>query len=132
MKPVKKNRTLAKAVLAVCVAVVLIGPAKTQQKGALRAEPKGDWHDTSWGKSFQPRAGVVPDAKTAIVIAEAVLLPIYGEKTIDGERPLRASLKDGVWTVEGTLPKGLVMAGGTAVVRLSKDDGRVLFITHYQ
>jgi len=52
MKPVKKNRTLAKAVLAVGVAVVLIGPAKTQQKGALGAEPKGDWHDTSWANRF--------------------------------------------------------------------------------
>jgi hypothetical protein len=48
-------------------------------------------------------------------------VPIYGEKTVVSERPFKATLKDGVWTVVGTLPPQYL--GGTAVGRLSKADG---------
>jgi hypothetical protein len=113
-----------------CLTILFCVAATPQQRSALPSAPKGDWKNTEWGQSFRPKAGVVPDEQTAIRIAEAILLPIYGEKTINSERPLRASLRGGVWMVEGTLPKGF--DGGTAVVRLSMDDGRVLFITHYQ
>ena len=52
---------------------------------------------------YKPKAGYVPDSNTAVKIAEAVLLPVYGKKHIDSELPLKATLKDGVWTVAGTL-----------------------------
>ena len=37
--------------------------------------------------NYQPPDGYVPDAKTAIRIAEAVWLPIYGKKVLDDEKP---------------------------------------------
>ena len=76
-----------------------------------------------------PPRGYVPDAKTAIRIAVAVWSPIYGEKQIQSEKPFHASLKHGVWTVTGSLPSR-AMAGGTALVDISKKDGRVLFVMH--
>ena len=58
--------------------------------------------------SYVPPKGFVPDEKTAIRIAEAVWSPIYGEEEIRREKPFVASLKSGVWTVQGSLPKGWV------------------------
>src|SRR6266850_2616183 len=75
-----------------------------------------------------PSKGFVPDEKTAIRIAEAVLSPIYGEDKIRNEKPFVASLKRGVWTVQGSLPKG--WAGGVAIAEISKSDGRILRVSH--
>jgi len=77
-----------------------------------------------------PTDGFVPDAETAKKIAEAVWIPIYGKKVIDGEKPFKTKLKDGVWTVEGTLPAGDL--GGVALVEIAKSDGRILRVTHDQ
>jgi hypothetical protein len=89
------------------------------------------------GQGYKPPAGYVPDSVTAIKIAEAVLVPIYGKKQIDSELPLNAQLKDDVWTVTGTLrcPDGKagfasVCFGGAAVVQISKTDARILSMEH--
>ena len=78
--------------------------------------------------SVVPSNGFVPDEKTAIKIAEAVWVPIYGEQQIQSEKPFVASLKNGVWTVEGSLPKSWV--GGVAIAEISKRDGRILRVSH--
>ncbi|MBF0331365.1 MAG: hypothetical protein HQL17_05450 [Candidatus Omnitrophica bacterium] len=84
--------------------------------------------------SYKPKEGYVPDGKTAIKIAEAVLSPIYTQKVIDEERPLNAVLKDGVWEVTGTLSCGAasssVCDGGVAIIEISKDDGKILRVSH--
>ncbi len=82
--------------------------------------------------SYKPKDGYVPDALTAVKIAEAVLVPIYGEKVINEEKPLKAALKDGVWIVEGTLhcPEGNRCPGGVVIIEISKDDGRILRVSH--
>jgi hypothetical protein len=72
--------------------------------------------------------GFVPDEHTALAVAEAILLPIYGEAQIASEKPLRGLLDSGIWTVQGTLPEGYV--GGTVVRKLSQRDGRVLYLAH--
>jgi hypothetical protein len=77
---------------------------------------------------YKPQAGFVPDAKTAIAVAEAVLTPIYGEKQIAAERPFSAQLKDGVWTVSGSLPAENV--GGVAEIKIHKSDAAVIFVLH--
>jgi hypothetical protein len=95
------------------------------------------------GQDHKPEWGYVPDSKTAVKIAEAVLVPVYGEKQIESERPLTARLKDGIWTVTGTLrcrdrkggteggTKTLNLCfGGVAEVRISKDDARISFMSH--
>jgi hypothetical protein len=89
--------------------------------------------------AYVPAAGYVPDAKTAVNIAEAVLTPVYGKKQIESERPFTATLKDGVWTVVGTLrcPDGkggvtTLCDGGVAVLRIAKQDARVVYMMHGQ
>jgi hypothetical protein len=88
---------------------------------------------------YVPATGYVPDSKTAVSVAEAVLIPVYGTKQIESERPFKATLKDGVWTVAGTLrcPDGkgglsTQCDGGVAVVRISSKDARVIYMMHGQ
>jgi hypothetical protein len=79
--------------------------------------------------NYKPKEGYVPDEKTAIRIAVAVWIPIYGEKDIEEEKPYKAKLDNGVWTVEGSLPKGM-MLGGVAEAEIAKDDGCILRVSH--
>jgi hypothetical protein len=85
----------------------------------------------------RPKHAPVPDGEAAIARAEAVLIPIYGKKQIEGERPFTASLKGDVWTVWGTLhcPDGkggltTDCLGGVAVVKIAKGNGRILHMEH--
>lgn len=92
-----------------------------------------------FGQGYPPKEGYVPDSDTAVRIAEAVLIPIYGKRQIESERPFTAKLKDGMWTVSGTLhcPDGkggttTTCVGGVAVVEISKADARILSMVHYK
>jgi len=87
--------------------------------------------------AYKPPSGFVPDSKTAIAIAEAVLMPVYGKEHIESERPFIATMKVDVWTVTGTLHcpdgKGGITTkclGGVAVVKISKSNGRILYMLH--
>jgi NTF2 fold immunity protein len=93
----------------------------------------------AFGQGYKPPQGYVPDSATAVQIAEAVLVPVYGKKQIESEEPLTAKLENDVWTVNGTLrcPDGKGdttphCVGGTAVVQISKIDARIIFMTHYK
>src|ERR1700678_4357065 len=79
--------------------------------------------------SFAPKSGMVPDASTAKAIAYAVSVPVYGKKEMDGERPFRADLKDGVWTVIGTLHCSSCV-GGTVIVQIERATGRIVYLSH--
>ena len=81
--------------------------------------------------TFKPKDGFVPTKEVAIKIAVAVWEPIYGAEHIAAEKPYRARLAKGVWVVEGSMPQGPVM-GGVAEARISKDDGRILSVSHGQ
>ena len=76
---------------------------------------------------YKPSEGYVPNAETAVKIAEAVWLPIYGKK-IYKEKPFKAILKDETWFVTGSLPKGSL--GGVAEAEISKDNGCIIKISH--
>lgn len=78
--------------------------------------------------SHMPKDGYVPNASTAISIAEAVLVPIYGKEQIEKQKPLNATLSEGVWMVSGTLPEG--MMGGVAEIEISRQSGKILRVTH--
>src|ERR1035438_8931531 len=86
------------------------------------------------GPAQSPRAnGRVPDEQTAVKIAEAALIHVYGKKQIESEQPLKGQLTDGVWTIAGTLHcsdgKGgstTLCEGGGATVKISSLNGRVL------
>jgi hypothetical protein len=82
-------------------------------------------------KGYVPPNGFVPDSGTAVRVAVAVWIPIYGASQIRSEQPYVATLKDGVWTVTSTLPRQY-NRGGVAMARISKRDGRILFVLHGQ
>jgi hypothetical protein len=83
--------------------------------------------------SVQPKSGFVPNAETAVKIAEAVLVPVYGEKKILDERPFNAKLEGDVWTVIGSLHCGAPhCVGGAAEVKISKSSGQILQMVHYK
>ena len=77
---------------------------------------------------YVPPNGLVPNAETAIAVAVAIWLPIYGTEEIQEQRPFKAKLIKGIWHVEGSLPPGV--PGGVAEARISKKDGRVLYVYH--
>jgi hypothetical protein len=83
--------------------------------------------------------GAVQDADSAVKIAEQALMRIYGKRKIQSERPFRAKLENGVWTVAGTLhcrdqngEPTEHCVGGVAVAKISEADGRVLSTAHYK
>src|ERR1051326_7505785 len=73
-----------------------------------------------------PEAGCVPDPETAVRIAEAVWIPLYGEDTVKQQRPFETDLTASVWTVRGT--SVLNQAAESLVIAISKIDGRILKI----
>jgi hypothetical protein len=100
-----------------------------------REKPMDEWEalDISLlhAKSDRPNDGFVPNETTAVKIAEAVAMAQYGKERISRERPFHARFRDGVRTVKGTLhPTGAF--GGTAVVKVSQKDAKILFVTHQE
>jgi hypothetical protein len=83
-------------------------------------------------ESYKPLPGFVPDSATAIGIAVAVWVPIYGKKQIDSEKPNIATLMGGVWTVVETFhcPVSQHCVGGVALAEISKEDGTILKVIH--
>jgi hypothetical protein len=77
---------------------------------------------------YKPKDGFVPDAATAIKVAVAIWGPIFGEAKIANEKPYHAVLKGGTWIVEGSLPEGYF--GGVARAEISKEDGRIVSVSH--
>jgi len=73
---------------------------------------------------------VVPNSETAIKVAEGVLFPIYGEEKINAEKPYKIELKDGVWTIQGSVPSG--RKGGAFFIQISKRTGQTIRVTHFK
>jgi hypothetical protein len=72
-----------------------------------------------------PKAGVVPDADTAMRIAEAVWTPLYGAETIQSQMPLTAELKFNIWTVTGAAASPGTEALFAVILQA---DGRILSV----
>ena len=83
----------------------------------------------SQAKAQTPRE-LVPDQATAVAIARAVLIPIYGKSQIAAEEPLKARRDGKNWNVSGTLGCTPNCLGGTAFVSNSAVDGRILSVFH--
>ena len=80
--------------------------------------------------NYTPKDGFVPTESAAIAIAVAVWVPIYGAEAISKQKPYTATLVNGTWIVEGSLPKRMV--GGVARAEIAKKDGRILRVTRGQ
>jgi hypothetical protein len=106
--------TLAK--ICAFLALVFIGST------SMRAAPQ---LPRSW-----PDQGPVATEAAAIIIAIKLWTPIYGADHIAREKPYHATLKHDVWTVMGSVPRGA--AGGAAVLKIRKSDGKVLLLSHHR
>jgi len=104
------------AKICAALAIVFIGTA------SLLAAPQ---MPQSW-----PDQGPVRTEAAAISIAIKLWSPIYGADHIAKEKPYHATLKHGMWTVMGSIPRGAV--GGAAVLKIRQSDGKVLLLSHYR
>lgn len=68
------------------------------------------------------------DKAEAIKIAVTEWERIFGKEKIAGEKPYQAILKDGIWFVSGSLPRG--SKGGVAEAEIRKKDGQIISIKH--
>lgn len=118
-------------VLAILMMVSVFVVAQTRNKKQESSEKTVQQSEQNYygNANYKSEEGYVPNEETAIAIAVAVWNPIYGKEKIENEKPFHANLKDGVWTVKGSLPKGFDK-GGTAIAEISKDDGRIIRIMH--
>lgn len=78
-----------------------------------------------------PEKGVLTTEESAIKVAEAILVNVYGEKALE-QRPFKAKLEGGVWKIAGTFhcPKGVGCKGGVARIEINKKDGKVKSVIH--
>lgn len=78
----------------------------------------------------KPKNGFVPDETTAINVAKAILVPIYGEQVLTLE-PYTAFLnKNEVWVVKGSLPYVEGRKGGVPRVEIQKIDCKIIHVSH--
>ena len=80
-----------------------------------------------------PKNGYVPDEATAVRIAEAVFIPIYGEKQVKSEGPFYARAEGDHWVVTGTLPSSRkpneLLFGGSMTVEINRETGCILDVS---
>lgn len=70
----------------------------------------------------------VPNEETAIKIAEAIWLPIYG-KSIYEKKPFKAILiNNEIWKVQGTY--NFEKLGGVPYIEIRKKDCKIIKVTH--
>lgn len=75
-----------------------------------------------------PKNGVIPDEKTAKRVAEAILIPIYGQEAIEKQKPFGVVLVGDIWVVTGYISPDQL--GGVFRIDISKRDGRVVQVMH--
>lgn len=111
------NRTLAVALIFFTLSLFCVD-------AAFARDP------TQGGKvhSYVPEHGFVPNETTAVEIAQAILVPIYGDAAIEKQKPFVVTLSQNVWTIEGSSPKDGI--GGVFLLKLARRDARVLRLTH--
>ncbi len=78
-------------------------------------------------KQWDINQGYVPDSTTAVQIAQIIFVRVYGEQVLK-KRSFIVILKKGIWTVNGSLDKGV--DGGVPHIEIQKSDGKIICLTH--
>jgi hypothetical protein len=91
------------------------------------AKPKPPVDNRESEPGYIPKEGFVPNATTAIKIAEAVWVAIYGVDVYK-KKPYKVNFKKGIWIIEGSLPEGF--KGGVPFILIQKKDGKILKVMH--
>lgn len=140
MKPVNQARSLIPLAV-ICLLGMGCGCWTANETEGLKQKRQSAEVEVHGEKKWTviPERGLVPDERTAIRIAVAAWSPIYGEKRIQWGKPYHATLRDGVWTVRGSIPKPpfpycwiprALMFGGVAEADISQKDGRIIRVFH--
>jgi len=74
---------------------------------------------------------LIKDRQSLIKYAEPILFQTYGKENILKEKPYKISFKNGVWSMDGTLPKQYTV-GGTFHIVINARDGKVVKMIHYK
>jgi NTF2 fold immunity protein len=107
------------------IPLVLIAIFSLLSCSRAKKEDKNNQSKTATERKYD---GYVPDEMTARKIAEAILLPIYGDEVLN-EKPYKVRLVgDSLWIVEGTLNQS--MLGGVAYIEIRKSDCKIVKVTH--
>jgi len=103
------------------------------EPGRERVHINFDEDDTMrwWGneQSFIPENGFIPNEYVAIKVAEPILIAIYGEESINRQKPFSVE-KDpffNAWIIRGSLPEGY--RGGVFTIVIRRNDGRLLHVS---
>ena len=67
----------------------------------------------------------VPNETTAVKIAEAIWVGVWGEEKVNKSKPIKATLTDGIWHVVGTMPP-TATKGGTMHMTLQASDCKII------
>jgi NTF2 fold immunity protein len=81
-------------------------------------------------RGYTPKEGFLPTKEVALAIAEILLVEVYGNQAIQAQKPFSATLSENIWNIEGKFSGGKFDKGGVARIKLSKLDGRVLYLMH--
>jgi hypothetical protein len=106
-------------IIIIMTGLVIIACANKEEKNQLN-KPVKEY------RSNPDIDGYVPNNETAIRIAEAIWLPIYGNEIYE-YKPFKATLNGDVWEVTGTLHTKL---GGTPFAAIQKRDAKIINVTH--
>jgi hypothetical protein len=112
----------ANNVRAAILIALIAGLSATSCTSLTREEP-----------AFIPKDGFIPNEQVARDVAGTILSEVYGRQAIEQQKPLKVSLKNGVWHVEGTLPpapKGHLAVGGVAKILIEKRKATVISAQH--
>jgi hypothetical protein len=77
---------------------------------------------------IQPNNVIIETPETAIKVAEPILFGIYGEKNITKQRPYKVSDFKDDYVIKGTLDRNSI--GGTFLIIIKKNNGKIIKITH--
>ena len=118
------------AVIIFAVTIILLMANSFGQTDIIKTDKEHVQIPDELEECYLPEEGMVPDAETAIKIAETVWLPIYGS-SIDDQRPFQAEkLDDSTWLVHGNYGNDYSREGGVAYAKIRKSDAAVLCVNH--
>jgi NTF2 fold immunity protein len=115
---------MLKLLFCVLLMVILSHPSSTyaDNKNVLKQVPAG--------LGYTPKEGFLPTKDVALAVAEVLLTEVYGKDAVQAQKPFSATLSENVWLIEGRFAGGKFDKGGVARIKLSKLDGRVLYLMH--
>ena len=98
-----------------------------QKKIVVKESKTYYMNDTNFVRSNPQKDGFVPDDTTAIKIAVAIWLPIYGKQIYESTPFLAILRNDSIWEVTGTIN---TTEGGAPFAFIQKSNGKILDVYH--